>query len=280
MVREIARKYALQNAVLHSGFADPMAVIGKILAEERARRPKAREIVAKTEAVVADVNALDPDAKRAEVEARAPELLERKEAKATELPPLPGAEEGKAVFRLAPYPSGPLHIGNARAFVLNDEYAKRYSGKLILAFDDTIGSEDKPILPEAYDQIRDGLQWAGIEVHDVVYKSDRIPQHYEWAERLIGTGRAYVCECSADRLQTLRRDLKACEHRPQEADETFAMWRGEAGRAEPGGGRGPPPRAGNRPPQPPVPGPRPVPDPGPGAPPGRAEEPIRPAPRV
>src|SRR2546428_13358084 len=186
MVREIARKYALQNAVLHGGTADSRAGIGKMLAEEPALRVKAREIFPDVEAVVREVNALDPDAQRAELERLAPELLERKEAREAELPPLPGAEEGKTVFRLAPYPSGPLHIGNARAFLLNDEYAKRYSGKLILAFDDTIGSEDKPILPEAYDQIRDGLQWAGIEVHDVVYKSDGIPEHHEWAEALIG----------------------------------------------------------------------------------------------
>jgi glutamyl-tRNA synthetase len=225
MVREIARKYALQNAVLHGGIADPRAVIGKILAEEPALRPNAREIIPEIEAVVREVNALDPEAQRVELEAVAPELLERKEAKGSELPPLAEAEEGKVVFRLAPYPSGPLHIGNARAFLLNDEYAKRYRGKLILAFDDTIGSEAKPILPEAYDQIRDGLTWAGIEVHDVIYKSDRIPLHYEWAERLIGTGRAYVCECPPDRLQALRREKKACEHRLQEADETFAMWR-------------------------------------------------------
>ncbi len=225
MVREIARKYALQNAVLHGGIADPKAVIGKILAEEPALRQKAREIMPEIEAVVRGVNALAPEAQRAEIEALAPELLERKEVKGAELPPLPGAEEGKAVLRLAPYPSGPLHIGNARAFLLNDEYAKRYRGKLILAFDDTIGSEEKPILPEAYDQIREGLEWAGIEVHEVVYKSDRIPVHYEWAERLIGTGRAYVCECAPERLQVLRREMTACEHRLQEADETFAMWR-------------------------------------------------------
>ena len=225
MTPETARKYALQNAVLHGGVADPRAVTGKILAEEPALRPKAREIIPEIEAVVREVNGLDPDAQRSELEALAPELLEHRFVKGTELPPLPGADEGKAVFRLAPYPSGPLHIGNARAFLLNDEYAKRYRGKLILAFDDTIGSEEKPILPEAYDQIRDGLTWAGIEVQEVVYKSDRIPFHYEWAEKLIQTGRAYVCECPPERLQTLRREKKACEHRLQEADETFAMWR-------------------------------------------------------
>ena len=226
MVRDIARKYALQNAVLHGGKADAKAVTGKILAEQPALRSTAREIMGEVEAVVREVNALSAEAQRAELEALAPELLVRKpEAGPAELPPLAGAEEGKVVVRLAPYPSGPLHIGNARAFLLNDEYAKRYRGKLILAFDDTIGSEEKPILPEAYDQVREGLEWAGITIHDVVYKSDRIPLHYEWGETLIGTGRTFVCECTAERLQALRKEMKACEHRSQEVDETLAMWR-------------------------------------------------------
>ena len=225
MLADVARKYALQNAVLHGGKADAKAVIGKILAEQPDLRSKAREIVPEVEAVVRDVNAIEADAQRAELEAIAPELLERREVKEAELPPLPDAEEGKVVVRLAPYPSGPLHIGNARAFILNDEYAKRYAGRLILAFDDTIGSEKKPILPEAYDQVREGLEWAGITVHEVVYKSDRIPMHYKWAENLIRTGRTYVCECTSDELQAHRRDMKACAHRSQDVDETYAMWR-------------------------------------------------------
>lgn len=225
MLRDLARKYALQNAVLHGGKADARAVVGKILAEQPDLRPRVREIIPEVETVVQEVNALDPDAQRAELTAIAPELLERKEVREAELPPLPGAEEGEVVVRLAPYPSGPLHIGNARAFILNDEYAKRYNGRLILAFDDTIGSEEKPILPEAYDQVREGLEWAGITVHEVIYKSDRIPLHYDWAERLIGTGRTYVCECTAEQLQAHRREMKACEQRSQDIDETLAMWR-------------------------------------------------------
>ncbi|MEK6810608.1 MAG: glutamate--tRNA ligase family protein, partial [Candidatus Thermoplasmatota archaeon] len=185
MIRDLARKYALQNAVLHGGKADGKAVLGKILAEQPALRAQARDLMGQVEAVVLEVNASDPEAQRAELAAVSPELLEhRVEVKGAVLPSLPGAEEGKVVVRLAPYPSGPLHIGNARAFLLNDEYAKRYRGKLILAFDDTIGSEEKPILPEAYDQIREGLAWAGVTVHEVLYKSDRIPLHYEWAEKL------------------------------------------------------------------------------------------------
>jgi len=129
------------------------------------------------------------------------------------------------VCRLAPYPSGPLHIGNARAFLLNDAYVKRYRGKLLLVFDDTIGSEEKPILREAYDQVREGLEWAGVEYHDVLYKSDRIPIHYEWAEKLLETGAAYVCTCDAETLRRNREAKRACAHRSQDADETIALWK-------------------------------------------------------
>src|SRR2546422_4956378 len=101
MVPEIARKYALQNAVLHGGRADAKAVIRKILAEEPALRVKARAIIPEVEAVVREVNALDPDAQRAELESLAPELLERQDERAAEVPPLPGAEDGKGALRLA-----------------------------------------------------------------------------------------------------------------------------------------------------------------------------------
>src|SRR5437016_9902789 len=120
----------------------------------------------------------------------APEVLERTTiiVGPKELPPLSNAVDGKVVLRLAPYPSGPLHIGNARAFVLNDAYAKKYHGKLLLVFDDTIGSEDKPLLPEAFDQVREGLEWAGVEFQELLYKSNRIALHYEWADKLLSTG--------------------------------------------------------------------------------------------
>src|SRR5207237_8454083 len=160
----------LQNAVHDGGKADAKAVLGRMLAEDPSLRTKAREAAALVERVVAEVNRSSLDEQRAQLELLAPELLERTAVAQgpKELPPLPNAVDGKVVLRLAPYPSGPLHIGNARAFVLNDAYAKRYHGKLLLVFDDTIGSEDKPLLPEASDQVREGLDWAGAEFHEVL----------------------------------------------------------------------------------------------------------------
>ena len=238
MSLESARKFALQNAVLHGGKADAKAVLGRMLAEDPDLRTKARETAAYVEQVVAEVNRSSLDAQRAQLELLAPELLERTAVAVgpKELPSLPNAVDGKVVLRLAPYPSGPLHIGNARAFVLNDAYAKRYHGRLLLVFDDTIGSEDKPLLPESFDQIKEGLDWAGVEYHDVLYKSDRIPLHYEWAEKLLATGEAYVCECDAETLRKNREAMKACVHRIQDVDETIAMWKamlaGEYGEGE------------------------------------------------
>ena len=224
---ESARKFALQNAVLHGGKADAKAVLGHLLAEDAGLRSQAREATAQVERVVAEVNRLSPEAQRAELASIAPELLEKPTPSTgpKELPPLPKAVEGQVVLRLAPYPSGPLHIGNARAFVLNDAYAKKYRGRLLLVFDDTIGSEDKPILPEAYDQVKEGLDWAGVEYREVLYKSDRIPLHYEWAEKLLATGEAYVCECDSETLRKNREAKHACVHRTQDVDETIAMWK-------------------------------------------------------
>ncbi|MHA1832876.1 MAG: glutamate--tRNA ligase family protein, partial [Candidatus Baldrarchaeia archaeon] len=142
-LRETIVKFALANAVRHDGRADEKAVMSKIMGEHPELRPRAREIIEIVRDAVRDVNSLTLEEQRNKLREIAPELLEEKKIKeAKELPPLPNVDKWKRiVMRMAPFPSGPLHIGNARMVILNDEYVRRYNGKLLLVYDDTIGAE-------------------------------------------------------------------------------------------------------------------------------------------
>ncbi len=223
-MRDLVEKFALQNALLYGGEAQPKAVVGKVLASDPSLRSRAKEVAALAAEVVAEVNRLDVEAQRTRLEAIAPELLEvAREAAPAELPDLPDVEGG-VVMRLAPYPSGPLHIGNARMVVLNDAYVKRYGGRLLLVHDDTIGSGEKLPVAGAYDLVEEGLRWLGVEVHATHYKSDRLEQYYAWGERLLEGGHAYACLCAAEALRANREAGHACEHRAFSPEESLAHW--------------------------------------------------------
>lgn len=222
-LKDIAIKYALLNAVEHKGKASEKAVLGKVISEDESLKKDIKKATKAVKEAVKKINAMQPAKREKELEKFDIEKKEKEEE--VGLSPLPNAEKGKVVMRLAPFPSGPLHIGNARMVVLNDEYVKRYDGKLILVFDDTIGSEKKFAVSEGYDLIKDGLDWLGVKYHDIKYKSDRMDIFYKYAEKLINKDAAYVCLCPAEKLRKNRKKGVACEHRSHTIDENMTLWK-------------------------------------------------------
>ncbi|TAL47397.1 glutamate--tRNA ligase [archaeon] len=216
-------RHALANALDHDGKANGGSVIGSVLAQNPELKKDIKSLVKQVNEIVKYVNGLSTEEQRLRLEEFGMPV-KPKETEEVGLPGLVNAEDGKVVMRLAPFPSGPLHIGNARMVLLNDMYVKRYHGKLVLVFDDTIGSVEKTILPEAYDLIKAGLDWLGVKYDEVVYKSDRLPIFYENATHMIEKGMLYVCTCSEKKLRDNREKGIECKERSQPVDENLEMW--------------------------------------------------------
>ena len=115
------------------------------------------------------------------------------------------------VTRLAPSPTGEMHIGTARAALFNWLYARRTGGKFLLRIEDTDRERSKP---EYVDGILDGLRWLGIDWDgEPVSQFARAARHREVAQQLLAAGKAYNCYLSQDELAAMRARAEA-EKRP------------------------------------------------------------------
>ncbi|NYB52783.1 MAG: glutamate--tRNA ligase [Methanobacteriaceae archaeon] len=219
-LEELLKKQALINATKHGGQAQAGAVIGMIMSAHPEYRKKAKEVSKLAGQIVSQVNAMSTQAQKEELEALGGFVEKKKLEKVKGLADLPEVE-GKVVLRFAPNPSGPLHIGHARAAVLNQEYKKRYGGKLILRIEDT---DPRRVDPEAYQMIEEDLSWLGVDWDEVIIQSDRMETYYQQAEELIKNGGAYMCSCPGDVFKELKNSSKPCPHRDASVEENLTLW--------------------------------------------------------
>jgi len=222
-----ARRATLENALAHEGAAQTGPIVGRLLATDPTLRAQADAVRTLVSEIVAEIRGLPT----AEIEDRLAALggpvAERPKVARNEAPDFPellGAVRGKVVLRMAPFPSGVLHIGNSRMLFVNQLYRERYDGKLLLVFDDTVGSAEKRIETEFFELILGDCDLAGVKPDAVYYKSDRIPSFYPWARRVIDKGAAYVCRCPQELLGKNRVAGLPCPERSQSTAETVDEW--------------------------------------------------------
>ena len=112
---------------------------------------------------------------------------------------------GRVHTRFPPEPNGYLHIGHAKSINLNFGLAAEFGGECNLRFDDTNPSKEET---EYVDSIIEDARWLGGDWGDrLFYASDYFDQLYEWAVQLIKSGKAYVCDLSADEVRKQRGTL-------------------------------------------------------------------------
>jgi len=106
--------------------------------------------------------------------------------------------ESKVHTRFPPEPNGYLHIGHAKSICLNFGLANNYNGLCNLRFDDTNPTKEEQ---EYVDSIMEDVRWLGFDWEDrLYYASDYFNQLYEWAEKLIIKGLAYVDDQTAEEI--------------------------------------------------------------------------------
>lgn len=128
--------------------------------------------------------------------------------------------------RFPPEPNGYLHIGHAKAILLNYGIAKKYGGKFNLRFDDTNPTKEKI---EFVESIKADVQWLGADWEDrLFFASDYFEQMYEAAVRLIKKGKAYVCDLTAEEIREYRGTLtepgKESPYRNRSVEENLQLF--------------------------------------------------------
>jgi glutaminyl-tRNA synthetase len=132
----------------------------------------------------------------------------------------------KAVTRFPPEPNGYLHIGHAKSIALNFGIASEFGGACNLRFDDTNPTKEEQ---EYIDAIKRDVAWLGYKWNNLFHASDYFEQLYEWAERLIEAGKAYVDDQSQEEIRLARGTLTEAgidsPYRSRSIDENLDLFR-------------------------------------------------------
>ena len=143
------------------------------------------------------------------------------------------------VTRFPPEPNGYLHIGHAKSMCLNFGVAREFGGICYLRFDDTNPTKEEH---EYIAAIQEDVRWLGFDWGErLTFTSGYFEQLYDWAEHLIGAGKAYVDDLSADEIRAYRGTLtepgRNSPYRDRAGEENLDLFRRMRGGEFPDGAR-------------------------------------------
>ncbi|KAJ5517769.1 Glutamyl/glutaminyl-tRNA synthetase class Ib [Penicillium expansum] len=128
--------------------------------------------------------------------------------------------ENGVVTRFPPEPSGYLHIGHAKAALLNDYFAhEKYNGTMLLRFDDTNPSNEKQ---EFEDAIVEDLALMGIKPNKMTYTSDYFDELYDYCIKIIKQGDAYADDTDKETMAAQRWDGLPSQRRDLSSEESLS----------------------------------------------------------
>ena len=116
------------------------------------------------------------------------------------------------ITRFAPSPTGALHIGGVRTALYCWLLSRRFQGSCILRIEDTDLERSSA---ESEAQILQSLAWLEMEFDGLYRQSERFDLYTEAMQTLLASGKAYVCDCSNERLEKLREQQLAARQKPR-----------------------------------------------------------------
>jgi len=115
--------------------------------------------------------------------------------------------------RFAPSPTGYLHVGGARTALFSWLYARKHGGRFVLRVEDT---DLERSTQESVNAILEGMTWLGLEYDEgPFYQTHRFDRYNEVIDELLEKGLAYRCNCSKERLETLREGQMKRKEKPR-----------------------------------------------------------------
>lgn len=134
---------------------------------------------------------------------------------------LPGAEVGKVVVRFPPEASGYLHVGHAKAALLNQYYQQAFKGKLIMRFDDTNPEKEKEDFEKV---ILEDVKKLEITPDRYTYTSDYFELLLQKCEELLKKGLAYVDDTDPETMKAEREQRQESKNRANTVEKNLQLW--------------------------------------------------------